>query len=631
MMMKKNIARIAVILVVLFAVSSCKKYLDVVPDNVATIDNAFTMRSQAQKYLFTCFSYMPMEGDLADDPGILGADEIWAVPTKGAYFGIAKGIQNKVSPLGDRWVNLYRGLRDCNIFLENIGRVPDMDPTEKERWIAEVKFLKAYYHYYLVRMYGPIPLIKENLPIDADAEAVKVKRDPVDSCFNYIVQLLNESLAAVPAIVTDPASEAGRITQPIVLSLKAKVLVTAASPLFNGNVDQAGLKNPDGTPLFNQTYSKVKWDSAVVACKAAVDLCHQVGIQLYQFVPSLSQGDLSATIKTQMSIRNSFAEKWNSEIIWANTQTITATTAIQRQAATWWDPALQDGTTVRGDFSPPLKIAEMFYSKNGVPINEDVTYNYNGRYGLRIAGEADKLLIKRDYITANLHFDREQRFYADLGFDGGIWYGQGKYDDTQDLFYLMAKYKERNGFGKVNFSTVTGYYVKKYVHYQNVIGAGTAYSVTTYPWPLIRLADLYLLYSEALNEAGTQPGAETYQYINLVRQRAGLNSVESSWNTYSSNPTKYTTKEGMREIIHQERLIELAFESQRFWDLRRWKEATRKMNAPILSWDLVQTAPADYYRPVVVFNQTFGSKDYFWPIRDSYIVANRNLVQNIGW
>ena len=604
--------------------------MDVVPDNVATIDNAFTMRTQAQKFLFTCYSYMPKDGDLADNPALVGGDEMWEIDTRGAYFNIAKGLQNVVSPYGDRWTALYRGIRDCNIFLENIDKVPDMEETEKRRWIAEVKFLKAYYHFYLVRMYGPIPIVKENLPINADVEAVKVTRDPVDSCFSYIAQLINEATESLPETIIDPTNEAGRITLPIALSFKAKVLVYAASPLFNGNTDQVALKNPDGTALFNPTSEKEKWNAAVSACKAAIDLCHRMGLKLYSYNPDFQQYALTDTIVTQLSIRNSVAEKWNSEIIWANTQT--NTTALQQLMATWWDPLYLDGTVTRGELSPPLKIAELFYSQHGVPINEDKDWDYNGRYKLRTATDDDKLYIRKDYTSAYFNFDREPRYYADLGFDGGIYYGQGKYDDSKssELFYLEAKFKQRNGFGKFNFLTVTGYYVKKLIHYQNVIGTGNNYSVTTYPWPLMRLSDLYLLYAEALNESAG-PSEEAYDYLNLVRERAGLQSVQDSWSNYSINPSKYTTQEGLRAIIHQERLIELAFEANRFWDLRRWKEAANELNKPITSWDLSQETAEAYYRPVVVFSPTFGTKNYFWPIKDSNITANRNIVQNLGW
>ncbi|MBC7424253.1 MAG: RagB/SusD family nutrient uptake outer membrane protein, partial [Ferruginibacter sp.] len=209
--MKKYI-NLIFILLFLSAISGCKKYLDVIPDNIATIDNAFTMRSQAEKFLFTCYSYMPKNADLGDDPALVGGDELWEIPERGAYLDMAKGFQSVVGPLGDRWNTMYRALRDCNIFLENIVKVPDMQPYEKNKWIAEVKFLKAYYHFVLVKMNGPVPIIKNNLSVDANVNQVKVFRDPVDSCFSYIVQLIDEATAALPVTIANAAKEAGRIT-----------------------------------------------------------------------------------------------------------------------------------------------------------------------------------------------------------------------------------------------------------------------------------------------------------------------------------------------------------------------------------------------------------------------------------
>jgi SusD family. len=628
--MRKYIILGASFLVFLAGLSSCKKFLDVVPDNVATIDNAFTLRTQAKKFLYTCYSFMPKNGQLGDDPAMVGGDELWEIPERGAYLDMAKGFQSKVGPLGDRWQQMYQGIRDCNIFLENIGKVPDMEPEEKISWISEVKFLKAYYHFCLVRMYGPIPLIKNNLPISADVNEVKVFRDPVDSCFNYIATLLNEAAPGLPLTIISPATEAGRITLPIALSLRAKVLVTAASPLFNGNTDQSALKNSNGTQLFNTTYSKAKWDTAVVACKRAIDVCASAGMKLYIYNPSFQQFIVSDTIKTQLSINGAVTEKWNSEVIWANTQSDTYN--LQRLISSWWDPRYLDGVITRGELSPPLKIAEMFYSSNGVPINEDKTYDYTGRYNLRVSGDADRLYVHKGYTTVGLHFNREPRFYADLGFDGAVYYGHGRYDDKDfmGLFYLEGKFKQRNGKGKYGFNTVTGYNLKKLIHFQNVVNSQDDYSVVNYPYPIMRLSDLYLLYAEALNES-EGPGTEVNRYIDLVRARAGLPTVAASWTNFSTNPVKYQNKDGMRAIIHQERLIELSFESQRLWDLRRWKESATELNKQILGWDLSQTEPISYYRTTVVYNQSFGSKDYFWPIDENYIVNNRNLAQNLGW
>lgn len=408
-------------------------------------------------------------------------------------------------------------------------------------------------------------------------------------------------------------------------------MVTAASPLFNGNSNQATLVNNDGTKLFNTTYDPAKWDSAVVACKNAIDVCHANAISLYHFVPAVVQ-KLSDTINTQMSLRNVFTERWNSEIIWANTQSVAS--ALQRFATPFVNEAYLSNPSLIGELGAPLKIAEMFYTQNGVPINEDNTKTGTNWYALRQALAADQLYIRKNVNTVELNFDREPRFYAYLAFDGGVWYGQGVYDDKipDKLFYLRCKKGEPNGKAILDRGITTGYYLKKYVHYQNVMGSGTAdYSMTLYPWPIMRLADLYLLYAEALNEANSAPTAEVHDYVNQIRARAGLKTVQESWDLYSTNPSKYTTKEGMRMIIHQERGIELAFEGQRFYDIRRWKEAPEKYQRAIEGYDVEQSVAEYFYRPKFIIKQSFGQKDYFWPIKDSYIENNRNLVQNIGW
>lgn len=627
--MKQNKQFYFIICTLFVLVTSCD-FLDVIPDNVATIDNAFTMRYEAEKYLFTCYSYMPKHGNPGVDPAMEGGDEIWRLSNQGSqYFNMARGYQNVTAPYGDNlWGSLYQGLRDCNIFLENITGVPDIIESERRQWIAEVKVLKAYYHFYLIKMYGPIPLIKKNLPISATIEETKVFRQPVDSCFAYVVQLLDEAIEDLLPNTLNPEQEGGRITQTIALSLKAKVLVTAASPLFNGNTDQAALKNPDGTQLFNQTYSSEKWERAAIACKEAVEACEAAAFVLYTHYPNYQQFQLTDTIRTQLTLRNAVCERWNNEVIWANTQSYCA---IQGSAMPPLDSRYPENYVLRGDYSPTLKIVELFYSHHGVPINEDRTWGYNDRYQLREGTSEDQLYIRRGYTTVNLHFNREPRFYASLGFDGGVWYGQGIYNDQAPdaLFYVQTKKGERHQAGS-DRSTVTGYYIKKLIHFENVIGQGTSYSVRNYPWPLIRLSDLYLLYAEALNES-VGPDEETYRYLNLVRERAGLPGVKEAWTTWSVNPEKYKTQDGLRDIIQQERLIELAFEGHRFWDLRRWKKAAEVLNNPVQGWDRTQDNAIAYYRKVTLFDQTFGAKDYFWPIKASNITVNRNLVQNIGW
>lgn len=641
--------RIIIVAAIMSLTAACGDWLDVVPDGIATLDMAFNSRTQARKYLATCYSYMPKNGG-SGDPATLGGDDIWTRNTTHfsgrfslAGLVISEGRQNAASPVLARWGSMYEALRVCNTFLENAHLVPDLPAWEREQWIAEAKVLKAYYHFSLVQMYGPIPLIRENMPVDADVFAVKVERAPVDECFDYIVQLLDEAAEGdqLPTIVLDPASDYGRITKPIALSLKAKVLVTAASPLFNGNNDQATLKNHDGTPLFNSEFKSEKWDAAVLACKEAIDICHEAGILLYEYEDPADR--FNDTTVLDVTLRNSFNLRSNSEVIWANTQMISIATSggMIHASMPKLNPAYVNSNDICEWLGMPIKIAEMFYTENGVPLEEDKTRNVGDLYNLRTAQAADKLYVRQGRTTIDMHFDREPRFYAWVGFDGGVWFGAGQYNDkdASSLRYLAFKVGETDGSqGQGNW---TGYIPKKFIPYEAQLNAINVISSPTYAWPVMRLSDLYLLYAEAINEAEGPNGAnsaELFEYINRVRERAGLKGVKESWDTYTNNQ-KYTTQAGMRAIIQKERLIELSFEGQRFWDIRRWKTAPSEYHTPLQGWNMtVSTIDGTeeevnriMYQPQLLLEQKFGVRDYFWPIRISDIEVNPNLVQNIGW
>lgn len=633
-----NMIKKILLTVSLAGLCSCH-YLDIVPDNIATIDYAFRTEHTAEKYLFTCYSYLPSIGSLANNPAFMGGDELWVYYPQAPTFnatgrGIARGMQGIVDPYFNFWdgtrqgVPLYKGIRDCNTFLANIDEVPRLDDYKKSRWVAEVNFLKAWYNFWLVRMYGPIVIQDKNLPVSSGPDKVKLYRQPVDSCFRYIISLIDRAIPDLPDEITDRQTELGRITKAIALSEKAKILVYAASPLFNGNPDYADFVDNRGVHLFNPEYDPAKWDSAAKACKEAIDFCQLMGLKLYQYHPDVATYNLSIESVIKMSIRNAICDKWNEEVIWANPNNMAD--GLQREATpTGLDPSNPSNQNTRGNLAAPLKIAEMFYTDHGVPIKEDKTWDYATRYSLRIAVDSEKYNLQPGYTTASLNFDRELRFYADLAFDGSTWYGQGRYDDTEP-WYVEAKVGQASAKITNNRWNVTGYWPKKLVNYQSIIGTGNTYTIKSYPWPNMRLADLYLLYAEALNEAAG-PGEEVYKWINLIRERAGLGTVQYSWDHYAKHPDEYKTKDGLRQIIHRERLIELAFEGQRFWDLRRWKEALKELNQPITGWHINQEDAAAYYQPRLLFDQTFHVKDYLWPMKQKDLIVDKNLVQNPGW
>ena len=137
------------------------------------------------------------------------------------------------------------------------------------------------------------------------------------------------------------------------------------------------------------------------------------------------------------------------------------------------------------------------------------------------------------------------------------------------------------------------------------------------------------MYAEAINES-QGPNAEVFKYLDLIRKRAGLNGVQASW-LNSTNPTKPNSKEGLRDIIRQERLIELAFESARFYDLRRWKLAKDYLNKPMQGWNIAGKTSAEYFQVTNKRTRQFTTRDYLWPIKLSDLFTNSNLVQNPGW
>jgi hypothetical protein len=646
--MKKAMDRITktfLVIVLLGTTASCDGVLDVVPDNVATVDQSFDTRENARQYLFTLYSYMPPYTNTGrwtyrENPGMTTTDAFWASPPWEDNVNgmqILKGNQTVVEPYTNYWegrnggTDLYEAIRQCNILIENIGQVPDMPDSEKARWTAEAKFLKAFYHFYLLRMYGPIVVVEENLPVSASEEEAARPRTSVDSTFSYIFDLVDEAVPDLPARVSERTTELGRITKTIALGMKAKMAVTAASPLFNGNQNYQGWRNPNGEQLFDvEENNGAEWERALEATTEAVEMAEQEGFQLYKFDADASEGGISDTTIQKMTIRNSVAAaETNSEAIWYSTNNFSG--LLQDMATPrGLDSTLQENNGPKGILNPPIRIAEMFYTENGLPLQSDRTWDYADRREVKIVPEEEKNYLEPGYETIKLHFDREPRFYANLGFDGGVWYGQGRYDG-ENPFFVTSRKGDPVGGGNINYTGVTGYWPKKLVNYESVIiGEGTTFQKRTYPWPLLRLADLYLLHAEALNEVNG-PTAEAYEYLNKVRERAGIPTVQDAWSNFSNRPDKYTTQPGLREIIHKERLIELANEGHRTWDLRRWKEAIAPFNEPIQGWTLTGASAEEYYRPRTLSRLSFSGQDYLWPISEQVLISNQNIAQNPGW
>jgi hypothetical protein len=610
----------------------------------------------AEKFLYTCYHYLPNATDPWSNAGIVGGDEFWWTHAVDNDYNnkmsalIAQGRQNVNAPYLNYWdggnggTSLFVAIRDCNIFLENIYNPVDLYEFERDQWISEVKVLKAYFHYYLLQLYGPIPVIRENIPVNS-YENAKIYREPIDSVMNYIVQLIDEAMEnLMPTSFDTRVIDAGRITRPIAAAIKAKALVLAASPLFNGNSDYANFRDNRGVQLIPSDYDASKWTRAAEAIREAITISEEAGHCFYEYTPISTESGWSAQTLQKCKLRAAITEKYNSEIIWPFVENTANLEAICiAQLGTY-------GNANTAEISPTLKIAEEYYTKNGLPIDEDPAwirwiggdilhrYEYqsstttsgSGIDGTNSVSNDHEFYIRSNEITAKLNFYREPRFYAWIGFDRSVWEKNGQAGQTT---FISARAGDQQGMIGDRKYSISGYFAKKLANMETVKNAANSgWTSTRYTYPLVRLSDLYLLYAEALNESKAAPDEEVRRWVDSVRLRAGLPTVVDSWaNAIESAQGKPYDKEGMREIIRRERMIELSFESQRFYDLRRWKLAMDYLNEPVMGWNVRQTIPAEYYMLTTIFTRAFNLRDYLWPLKLSATQVNSNLVQNPGW
>ena len=525
--------------------SSCADYIDVVPDNIATIDYAFRDRVGAEKFLTTCYSFIPRIGDPKNDPALMGSDELWNfVDTReannevGQYnaFYIKTGLQNAASPRINYWDGenyggngLFKGIRYCNIFLEKVDQVTvQVSAEERTVWKAEAMVLKAYFHFYLMRMYGPIPLMKENISIESSSEEVRVWRDPWDECVDYCVSLIDEAAPDLPLYIESRATDCGHITQPGALAIKAMILTTSASPLFNGNPDYVNVTDNRGVKIFSQSYDESKWKRAADACKEAIASAEEAGHHLYEF--SNNQYIIaSPEVQLVNNLRCVYHDRYNAEMLFCNPQN-DVTANYEYYSMPYFVDDAWSTNPYRGLLGPTVRMAEKFYTDKGVPIDEDPTWDYANRYKLTVAGSDQPYYVQPDYHTAQLNLHREPRFYANMAFDGCYWWGNGKFTGAGwDIHMKKGQTSGKNGSFRY---TITGYWSKKPNHYTSTTTSTFGRARTAYTPALIRLADVYLMCAECLNEYKAAPDEEVYQYIDLVRAHAGLEGVVDSWEKY---------------------------------------------------------------------------------------------------
>ncbi|MFV0521174.1 MAG: RagB/SusD family nutrient uptake outer membrane protein [Mangrovibacterium sp.] len=650
---------LALMLAVAYTFTGCNNYLDVVPEeDLTSIENIFEKRSTAIQFFYGCYQFYNRGGNISSDPSIAASDEI----TTSEYlrnsslsgysyrvgFRIAQGLQSTPDPILPTWgggseQNYYIAIRNCNTFLDNIDNVNNMEDDEISQYKASAKAIKAFYYFELMKRYGPICLVPQNIGIEESIEAMQIARSPIDECVDAIIRLFDEALDGdeygdgIVSFAEQSQTEYGFLTREAVMGYKAKVLLYAASPLFNGNYDfYSDFKNRLGVQLFNLDEDAEKWKKAADAAKEAIEFCEGTGLVMYSGysgesspllnkIRDLQYAVLPETFDTPGLIHGTFIGNPSSNML-----------DIYARLPRYNSQDANFSSSVLGNINPTLRMVEMYYTENGLPFDDDKTRvslsEAERTFGIERSNTYNNVVALNENVL-ELHLRREPRFYANIAFDKGIWKRLNDYVE-------MEPYRNgRHGVETLNiknntYYNITGYWQKKLISEKNRGTANYNFSVVG-PFLRLRLADLYLMYAEALNEY-YGPTEEVYEAINKVRERAGIPTVQDSWNNYSNNPSKITTKKGMRDIIQRERMIELAFEGQRFWDLRRWKIAEEYLDKPARGWNILGDESNTFYNmqrgPIEVWkdNEFRSPRDYFWPIKDEEIFKSL-VVQNPGW
>ena len=645
---------IATLLVALFASSlftSCKDFLDVDDyfKHTTQLDSVFQRKELTEQYINGAAAYLPNEGNLwtnASTPFQGASDENFTSFNDNRHAAI-KFLLDEVtafSPAFDPWGNYYIGIRRASLVLQRIHELKDISDIDRRDFMGRCYFLRGYYYYQLLLMYGGVPIVPDDpYSVGASIEEMSLERGTYDETVEYICE--NMELAAELLPNDRPMAQISLPTKGAALSVISRVRLYAASPWFNGG--SGGLytdwrRQSDGAHFISQTVDNEKWGKAAVAAKRVIDM------DIYEIYVSQKKNDTKELPQVVMESYNarpisqfspdeidpfrSYAEVFNGDIsLSMNKEVIYSCYPHQSgkdSPAGIAMPAIMGGMN---GLNLTHDVASAFYMEDGSqyspplgahePIGAGKSFS-----GYQLSGNA-----------AKMHDNREMRFYVSIGFNHSIW-PNASYTGSQNLKNLEVEYYADGNAGPpanyaVDFNH-TGYTSKKYVNPEDIITDG---SIRPKAFPIFRYAETLLNYAEALNELeGTytvdsitvtgRDEAEILNAFNQVRFRAGLPGL-----------TSLPSQAEMRDLIKAERRIEFNCEGHRYHDLRRWGEAYDAYNRPVLGMNIKarRSEREVFYTITTLTNDKarryFDYKNYFWPISRTVLDRNLKLVQNPGW
>lgn len=638
--------------------SSCADYLDVDKYfyDQLSIDSAFSKRKYVDGWLSNAFE--PIQY-ITEGEGMRRwmSDDI--VKYEGRDY--QNGNYSATTNNGDSenlLCKAYEAVRKASTFIDNVDRCGELTEVEKADMKGQMRFIRAYAYWSLIRHFGPVPLIPEHgLDVSLSYEELSLPRASLDEIVAFIDQDLVVAARSLPMVRT--VNNMGRPTRGAALALRARILLWVASPLMNGNRDLFNVKDNHGRQLVPQEYDESKWAKAAAAAKEVMDL----GIyELYTIEPSPDTPEYERPpYNAEFSDKN-FPDGWadvdpylsyksifDGTIIGSkNPELIFTRTSRGNEQINHWVsncmPRTLSGSNLIG---VSQKQVDAYYMDNGQTIQEAEATGYYKEDGFTTSSNP---LNEggAPFLPANVSWQyahREPRFYASIAYCGSIWVcasaNEAQYRNKQ-IFY----YRDLND-GKQGFKEdcpLTGIGFKKFVNDEDAFTQGGYRMDKTEN--TIRYAEMLLIYAEALNELtpGKSYTVERYNGETMTVQRdvnemrSAMKPIRMRAGVPDFDDVVYANQELFRTALKRERQIELVGENCfRYYDLRRWKDALLEENQPLMGCNINisddVTRVQEFYRPTVVASmpKVFTQRMYLWPFPDKEMKRNVNLTQNPGW
>lgn len=611
--MKKNL--ISILLASLLLLPGCADYLDQDPEDLNSIQKIFSSDIDTRKWYNRIFStdFMVQEMHYSSQSPYFWCTDESAYTMEPFVRNISEGKMSPDNYYGYTGYNLYlfvryyQAIRHCNIFLENVDKCVELGEVERRSMRAEARFMRAYYHYLLLRSYGPIPIATASRT--TDQIAATQARTPFADCVEWISSEIDWVCENGMPTTRNESLDLGLPTVGAARAIQSRMLLMAASPLFNGNTVYRNWTNRDGTQLIPQTYDKELWKVAADAAKTVIDMTE------YELLKPKEGATFDEIVDNFRAVTTTWGADRNREIIWAQPNTVQwyARCALPARWFGW-----------NGRYSLAIDMVNDFFMADGSesrPLEEWFADR-------KFSTEPGNGTIADTFW---MFCDREPRFYASIHFPNQrLSYAYPNESDNQ---------QDADGYGIVDFwysgksgngstpgdKNTSGFSVRKNVPLDYCSSKEKSKDTWNLyvPFPIIRLGEVYLNYAEALNEYyGKAKETEILHYLNEIRKRAGIPGYE-----------RYTTQDDMREKIRHERKIELAWECNRAFDVRRWFTAhgvDGAFNHNAYGLDMSRGDNATdlaFFTLKKVANKRFDIQHYFLPIRSSEVMLNTQLVQ----